>query len=86
MQPLAWVNIPVFDYKGIMRNDNAKKLYMWFVTDVDMLSDEMLNPIGKYIISSLLMSLKMVLIDIWLEFCSSSNTVAFHLDLNLSLY
>jgi len=64
MYPLAWLNIPIFDYKGIMRSDSAKKLYMWFVTDVDMLSDEMLNPIGKYIFSSLLMSFKMVVIVI----------------------
>jgi len=44
--PLAWVNIPVFDYKGTLRSDDEKKLYMWTLTDDDVLTDELVNPIG----------------------------------------
>lgn len=46
MMPLAWVNIPVFDYKGTLRSDDQKKLYMWTLTDDDVLTDELVNPIG----------------------------------------
>lgn len=46
--PFAWVNIPVFDYKGTLRSDENKKLYMWPLTDDDILSDEQVNPIGKW--------------------------------------
>jgi len=43
--PLAWVNIPVFDYKGTLRS-GEHKLYMWPVTDEALLTEELLNPIG----------------------------------------
>ena len=43
--PLAWVNIPVFDYKGTLRS-GEHNLYMWPITDEDILSEELLNPIG----------------------------------------
>jgi len=43
--PLAWVNIPVFDYKGTLRS-GEQKLYMWPVTDEALLTEELLNPIG----------------------------------------
>ena len=45
--PLAWVNIPIFDYKGDLRS-GEHKLYMWPITDEDILSDEQLNSIGDY--------------------------------------
>jgi len=43
--PLAWVNIPVFDYQGTLRS-GEHKLYMWPITDEDILTEELLNPIG----------------------------------------
>jgi len=43
--PLAWVNIPVFDYKGTLRS-GEHKLFMWPVTDEALLTEEQLNPIG----------------------------------------
>jgi len=43
--PLAWVNIPVFDYKGTLRS-GEHQLYMWQVTDEALLTEELLNPIG----------------------------------------
>ena len=46
MTPLAWVNIPVFDYKGTLRC-GEHKLHMWPVTDEDILTEELLNPIGE---------------------------------------
>jgi len=42
---MAWVNIPIFDYKGNLRC-GEHKLYMWSITDEDVLSDAQLNPIG----------------------------------------
>jgi len=36
----------VFDYKGTLRS-GEHKLYMWSVTDEDILTEELLNPIGK---------------------------------------
>lgn len=43
---MAWVNIPIFDYKGNLRSGEYK-LYMWSITDEDILSDAQLNPIGN---------------------------------------
>jgi Phosphoinositide 3-kinase C2 len=44
--PLAWVNIPIFDYKGNLRSGEYK-LYMWPIADEDVLSNMQLNPIGE---------------------------------------
>ena len=44
---LSWVNIPVFDYRGFLRVDHST-LFMWLIMDEDVLSDHLLNPIGKY--------------------------------------
>ncbi len=47
IRPLAWVNIPVFDFRGQLRS-GSQVLYMWSLTDDDFLSDEtQLNPIGQ---------------------------------------
>ena len=43
----AWVNIPLFDYQGVLRS-GLHTLYMWSITDDDILSEEQLNPIGGY--------------------------------------
>jgi len=51
--PLAWVNIPVFDYKGTLRS-GEHKLYMWPITDEDILTEELLNPIGVSLLSVVL--------------------------------
>ncbi|ELU18517.1 hypothetical protein CAPTEDRAFT_18019 [Capitella teleta] len=42
---LAWVNIPIFDYKGVLRT-GPQVMYMWSITDDDILSEELLNPLG----------------------------------------
>lgn len=42
---LAWVNLPVYDYVGKLRS-GQNTLFMWSVTDDDMLTEEFLNPIG----------------------------------------
>jgi len=55
--PLAWVNIPVFDYKGILQS-GEHRLFMWPVTDEDILTEEQLNPIGTSL--SLLSSVVLV--------------------------
>ena len=39
------MNIPVFDYKGTLRS-GEHKLYMWPIADEDILTEELLNPIG----------------------------------------
>ena len=44
--PIAWVNIPVYDYKGLMRAGHHT-LYLWPISDTAMLCEEYLNPIGK---------------------------------------
>ena len=44
--PLAWVNIPVFDYTDILRTGSLQ-LYMWPINDDAILSEELLNPIGR---------------------------------------
>jgi len=54
--PLAWVNIPVFDYQGVLRSGEYK-LHMWPVTDEKLLTEELLNPIG--------MSPHHVVLEIW---------------------
>ncbi|KAI0229642.1 Phosphatidylinositol 4,5-bisphosphate 3-kinase catalytic subunit beta [Lamellibrachia satsuma] len=44
--PLSWANIPLFDFRGIMKT-GCHTLYMWPANDDDMLSEEtVLNPIG----------------------------------------
>jgi phosphatidylinositol-4,5-bisphosphate 3-kinase len=43
---LAWVNIPIFDYKGVLRT-GPQVMYMWSITDDDILSEELLNPLGR---------------------------------------
>lgn len=45
MRPLAWVNMPLFDYQGCLKQ-GCIKLSMWPVTDCDRLNDQLLNPIG----------------------------------------
>ncbi len=43
--PLAWVNQPLFDYKGTLRSGTAT-LPCWIVTPEEILGDT-LNPIGN---------------------------------------
>ncbi|ESN92774.1 hypothetical protein HELRODRAFT_96068 [Helobdella robusta] len=45
MIPLAWANLPIYDYRGMLRVGDCK-LMMWPVTDDDALTDELLNSIG----------------------------------------
>lgn len=46
MIPLAWANIPIFDYQGCMQL-GPMPLYFWGVSNDDALKDDALNPIGK---------------------------------------
>ncbi|KAK2151241.1 hypothetical protein LSH36_371g03029 [Paralvinella palmiformis] len=43
--PLAWVNMPVFDFQGVLHT-GSQILYMWLLADDDCLSESALNPIG----------------------------------------
>ena len=43
---LAWVNVTLFDYQDMLRGGH-QTLYMWSITDDDILTEELLNPIGR---------------------------------------
>ncbi|XP_060527773.1 phosphatidylinositol 4,5-bisphosphate 3-kinase catalytic subunit delta isoform [Cylas formicarius] len=47
MNPIAWANTSVFDFKGQLRT-GAMTLYMWTYAE-DMMSDEVLHPLGTVV-------------------------------------
>ena len=49
--PLAWVNLPLFDYLNMLCTGD-KTLHCWHVNAEDPLED-LLNPIGQFVVASL---------------------------------
>lgn len=47
MNPLAWVNMSVFDYKNQLKT-GAMTLYMWTYAE-DMQNEDLLNPLGTIV-------------------------------------
>ena len=46
IRTLAWVNYPVFDYKDNLRG-GTHTLFMWTITDDNVLTEEQLNALGE---------------------------------------
>ena len=46
LQPLAWVNTPVFDYKGYLKSGSKTTLYCWGILEENLGDVEMPNALG----------------------------------------
>lgn len=44
---LSWLNLSLFDYRDMLRTGD-RLVYMWPITDDSLLSEELLNPIGRF--------------------------------------
>ena len=42
---VGWVNLPLFNYEDVLHS-GPYTMYMWNLTDEELLSEEQLNPIG----------------------------------------